>query len=83
MLDKYFDELIVAEIKKAREAKGWSIRELGRRADIPKASVTAYESLSRSMPFATFKKICAVLDLDYIEVFERCNEEFIRHERSS
>lgn len=82
MLDKYFDELIMRELIKAREAKGWSIRELGRRADIPKSSITAYESLFRSMPFSTFKKICSVLDLDYIEVFTKCEKEFIDHERS-
>lgn len=82
MLDRYFDELIMRELIKAREAKGWSIRELGRRAEIPKSSVTAYESLYRSMPFSTFKKICAVLDLDYVEVFTRCEKEFLEHERS-
>lgn len=83
MLDKYFDELIMAEIVKGREAKGWSIRELGRRTGIPKSTLIAYESFRNSIPFSTFKEVCAVLDLDYIEVFERCNEEFIRHERSS
>lgn len=82
MLDRYFDELIIADIKKAREQKGWSIRELARRADVTKSSMIAYESLNRSMPFSTFKKICAVLDLDYVEVFTRCEKEFLEHERS-
>lgn len=83
MIDNKFDEIVMAKLGARLTALGLSGRELAKRIGIPKSNWSSYVTLTRSIPFDTFKKACVVLGLDYEEVFIESQKEFFECEKKT
>lgn len=54
---------IVNEIKRLREARGWSLEDLARRVGLSKSTLSRYESGQRQFPINDIGKFADVLDV--------------------
>lgn len=60
-------------LKAARIAKGFSQQYLSDISEVALAPISKMES-GKSIPHpATLKKLCAALDIDYLEILKKCN----------
>lgn len=55
---------IGARVRAAREARGWSQAELGRRVGLSGSAVGRIETGTRDGELLSWRRICAVLDID-------------------
>lgn len=56
---------ITLRVRELREAKGWSLRELARRADVRPATLSAIENArTTSVDFSLLEKLAKVLEVD-------------------
>ncbi len=53
-----------AIVRAAREARGWSQAELGRHVGLTGSAVGRIETGTREGELASWRRICAVLDID-------------------
>lgn len=56
---------ITLRVRELRQAKGWSLRELARRADVQPMTLSAIENgQTKGVDFLTLEKLARVLEVD-------------------